>query len=183
MKLHSMILGLIMVAIMLPMSCNNDSSTLDNSPESLYAVIKPEEGTLIDIIPSDYVLTLNDIIAVNPETGEFKMKNTERIDAKSYPIPVQYVIMFYSNGEYLFSARLNSVLSSYMPSGLQFCHSITDKNGLARYDLGAVRIKSLDGTVEGELTDEQERGMKRLYQILERAGKVRSNIDYDFQFN
>ena len=183
MKLHSMILGLIMVAIMLPMSCNNDSSTLDSSPESLYAVIKPEEGTLIDIIPSDYVLTLNDIIAVNPETGEFKMKNTERIDAKSYPIPVQYVIMFYSNGEYLFSARLNSVLSSYMPSGLQFCHFITDKNGLARYDLGAVRIKSLDGMVEGELTDEQERGMKRLYQILERAGKVRSNIDYDFQFN
>ena len=170
MKLHSMIFSLIMVAVLLPMSCDTDSSTLDSSPESLYAVIKPEEGTLIDILPSDYVLTLNDIVAVNPETGEFKMKNTERIDSKSYPIPVQYVIMFYGNGEYLFSARLNSSLSSYLPSGQ------------ARYDLGATRLQYEDGTIEGNLTDEQEKGIKRLYQILQRAGKVRSNIDYDFEF-
>ena len=179
MKLHSMILSLIMVAVLLPMSCDSDSSTQDGSPESFYAVIKPEEGTLIDILPSDYVLTLNDIIAVNPETGEFKMKNTERIDAKSYPIPVQYVIMFYGNGEYLFSAKLNSSLSSYMPSGLTFCHFLTDKNGLARYDLQPLYV---DGTTEGNPTDEQEKGIKRMYQILQKAGKVRSNIDYDFQF-
>ena len=179
MKLHSMILSLIMVAVLLPMSCDNDNSTLDGSPESFYAVIRPEEGTLIDILPSDYVLTLNDIIAVNPETGEFKMKNTERIDSKSYPIPVQYVVMFYGNGEYLFSARLNSSLSSYLPSGLTFCHFLTDKNGLARYDLQSLYV---DGTVEGNLTDEQEKGIKRMYQILQKAGKVRSNIDYDFQF-
>lgn len=179
MKLHSMIFSLIMVAVLLPMSCDSDSSTLDGSPESFYAVIRPEEGTLIDILPSDYVLTLNDIIAVNPETGEFKMKNTERIDSKSYPIPVQYVIMFYGNGEYLFSARLNSSLSSYLPSGLTFCHFLTDKNGLARYDLQSLYV---DGTTEGNSTDEQEKGIKRMYQILQKAGKVRSNIDYDFQF-
>lgn len=179
MKLHSMIFGLIMVAVLLPMSCDSDSSTQDGSPESFYAVIRPEEGTLIDILPSDYVLTLNDIVAVNPETGEFKMKNTERIDAKSYPIPVQYVIMFYGNGEYLFSARLNSSLSSYLPSGLTFCHFLTDKNGLARYDLQSLYV---DGTTEGNSTDEQEKGIKRMYQILQKAGKVRSNIDYDFQF-
>ena len=161
--MHSMILGLIMVAVLLPMSCDSDGSALDGSPESLYAVIKPEEGTLIDILPSDYVLTLNDIIAVNPETGEFKMKNTERIDAKSYPIPVQYVIMFYSNGEYLFSARLNSSLSSYLPSGLTFCHFLTDKNGLARYDLGATRLVNENGTTEGNPTDEQEKGIKRIF--------------------
>ena len=182
MKLQSMIFSLIIVAVLLPMSCDTDSSTLDSSPESLYAVIKPEEETLIDILPSDYVLTLNDIIAVNPETGEFKMKNTERIDSKSYPIPVQYVIMFYSNGEYLFSARLNSSISSYLPSGLTFCHFLTDKNGQARYDLGATRLQYEDGTIEGNLTDEQEKGIKRMYQILQRAGKVRSNIDYDFEF-
>ena len=179
MKLHSMILSLIMVAVLLPMSCDSDSSTQDGSPESFYAVIRPEEGTLIDILPSDYVLTLNDIVAVNPETGEFKMKNTERIDSKSYPIPVQYVIMFYGNGEYLFSARLNSSLSSYLPSGLTFCHFLTDKNGLARYDLQPLYV---DGTTEGNPTDEQEKGIKRMYQILQKAGKVRSNIDYDFQF-
>ena len=125
MKKYSMLLGLVLMAMLLSMACNNDNSVLSDSPESLYAIIKPEEAQLIDIIPSDYVLTLNDIIAVNPETGEFKIKNTERIDSKSYPIPVQYVIAFYSNGNFLFSAKLNSSLSSYMPSGLTFCHFLT----------------------------------------------------------
>ena len=161
---------------------SGDSDVIATSPTALYAIVSPEGAQMYDLIPNDYVMTLDNIIAVNPETGEFKMKNTERIDSKSYPIPVQYVIMFYGNGEYLFSARLNSSLSSYMPSGLTFCHFLTDKNGQARYDLGATRLQYEDGTVEGNLTDEQEKGIKRMYQILQRAGKVRSNIDYDFQF-
>ena len=28
----------------------------------------------------------------------------------------------------------------------------------------------------------EEQGMQRMYQILQKAGKVRSHIDYDFQF-
>lgn len=171
-----------MLMAMLPTACNSDSSDVDDTQEALYAIIKPEEAQLIEIIPSDYVLTMKDIIAVNPETGEFKLKNTERIDSKSYPIPVQYVIMFYSKGEYLFSAKLNSSYSSYMPSGLTFYHFLTDKNGLARYDLGATRLIYENGTVEGNPTDKQEQGIKRMYRILQRAGKTRTNIEYDFQF-
>ena len=154
-------------------SCS-DSDTVD-SPEALYAIVKPEEAQLIDIIPSDYVITLNDIIAVNPKTGEFKMKNTDRIDSKSFPIPVQYEIVFYSNGERLFSARLNSSLSSYMPHGLTFCHFI-------RYDFAMTSIMTEDGKIENNPTEEQERGLQRMYDILQKAGKVSSSIDYDFQF-
>lgn len=161
-------------------SCS-DSDTVD-SPEALYAIVKPEEAQLIDIIPSDYVITLNDIIAVNPKTGEFKMKNTDRIDSKSFPIPVQYEIVFYSNGERLFSARLNSSLSSYMPHGLTFCHFMTDKNGLARYDFAMTSIMTENGEIESHPTEEQERGLQRMYDILQKAGKVSSSIDYDFQF-
>ena len=161
-------------------SCS-DSDTVD-SPEALYAIVKPEEAQLIDTIPSDYVITLNDIIAVNPKTGEFKMKNTDRIDSKSFPIPVQYEIVFYSNGERLFSARLNSLLSSYMPHGLTFCHFMTDKNGLARYDFAMTSIMTENGEIENNPTEEQERGLQRMYNILQKAGKVSSSIDYDFQF-
>ena len=54
------------------------------------------------LTPSDYVLTLDNIIAANPENGEFKLQNTDRIDSKAFPIPTQNIIMFYSNGEQLF---------------------------------------------------------------------------------
>ena len=162
---------------------SSDDNEGDNNSANLYAIIKPEGAQLIDIVPSDYVLTLDNIIAVNPETGEFKVKDTERIDSKAYPIPTQYVILFYSNGSFLFDAKLNSSISSYLPKGLTFCHFLSDKNGLARYDLGATRIVSADREViEGNPTEQQEQGMQRMYQILQKAGKIRSNIDYDFQF-
>lgn len=162
---------------------SSDDNEGGNNSANLYAIIKPEEAQLIDIVPSDYVLTLDNIIAVNPETGEFKVKDTERIDSKAFPIPTQYVILFYSNGSFLFDAKLNSSISSYLPKGLTFCHFLSDKNGLARYDLGATRIVSADREViEGNPTEQQEQGMQRMYQILQKAGKIRSNIDYDFQF-
>ena len=163
-------------------SSSNDNEG-DNNSATLYAIIKPEGAQLTEIVTSDYVLTLDNIIAVNPETGEFKVKDTERIDSKAYPIPTQYVILFYSNGSFLFDAKLNSSISSYLPKGLTFCHFLSDKNGLARYDLGATRIVSADREViEGNPTEQQEQGMQRMYQILQKAGKIRSNIDYDFQF-
>ena len=162
---------------------SSDDNEGGNNSANLYAIIKPEGAQLIDIVPSDYVLTLDNIIAVNPETGEFKVKDTERIDSKAFPIPTQYVILFYSNGSFLFDAKLNSSLSSYLLKGLTFCHYLSDKNGLARYDLGGTRIVSADGEViEGNPTDQQEQGMQRMYQILQKAGKIRSHIDYDFQF-
>jgi len=166
-------------------SCSGSDD--DEKPEvyeasMLYAIVKPEGAQLIDIIPQDYVLTLDNIIAVNPETGEFKLRNTERIDSVAFPIPTQYVIQFYSEGSFLFEARLNNSISSYLPSGLTFCHFLTDKKGLARYDLYANRLISQDGTTEGNPTNQQEFGVLRLYQILSMAGKISKNIDYDFQY-
>ena len=103
-------------------ACSNDDDLPDiDSPTALYAVIKPEGAQLIDIIPSDYVMTLDNIVAVNPETGEFKMKDTERIDSKAYPTPTQYVIMFFSEDKFLFEATLNSSLSSMLSTGVTFC--------------------------------------------------------------
>lgn len=169
-------------------SCTSDDSAIEvdenglYKESTLYAIIKPEGAQLIDIIPQDYVLTLNNIIAVNPETGVFKLKNTERIDAVAFPIPTQYVIQFYSEGSFLFEAKLNSTLSSYLPSGLTFCHFLSDKNGLARYDLNATRIISQDGKVDGNPTAQQEQGVLRMYQILGKAGKTSKHIDYDFQY-
>jgi hypothetical protein len=181
-RLKIIIMTLLAACIFTACSSSDDNEGGNNSA-NLYAIIKPEGAQLIDIVPSDYVLTLDNIIAVNPETGEFKVKDTERIDSKAFPIPTQYVILFYSNGSFLFDAKLNSSISSYLPKGLTFCHFLSDKNGLARYDLGATRIVSADREViEGNPTEQQEQGMQRMYQILQKAGKIRSNIDYDFQF-
>ena len=183
MKRLKIIIIAMLAACMLTACSSSDDNEGDSNSANLYAIIKPEGAQLIDITPSDYVLTLDNIIAVNPETGEFKVKDTERIDSKAYPIPTQYVILFYSNGSFLFDAKLNSSFSSYIPKGLTFCHFLSDKNGLARYDLGTTHIVSADGEViEGNPTDQQEQGIQRMYQILQKAGKIRSNIDYDFQF-
>jgi hypothetical protein len=59
---------------------------------------------------------------------------------------------------------------------------MSDKNGLARYDLGATKIINQDGTVEGMPNQQQQQGMRQMYQILKKAGKTSNNIDYDFQF-
>lgn len=182
-----MTLVIILIAAFLGTTMISCTSNDDDQPEvynasTLYAIVKPEGAQLIDIIPQDYVLTLDNIIAVNPEKGEFKLMHTERIDSVAFPIPTQYVIQFYSEGSFLFEARLNSSISSYLPSGLTFCHFLTDKKGLARYDLYANRLISQDATIEGNPTDQQELGILRMYQILSMAGKTSKNIDYDFQY-
>ena len=59
---------------------------------------------------------------------------------------------------------------------------MADKNGLARYDFAMTSIMTEDGEIENNPTEEQERGLQRMYDILQKAGKVSSSIDYDFQF-
>ena len=110
------------------------------------------------------------------------MKDTEKIESKAYPIPTQYIIQFYSGEFFLFDAKLNSALSSMLPKGLTFCHMFTDKNGQSLYNLEAVRFSYQDGSVEGNTTEQQEWGMKRMYEILQKAGKITTKIEYDFQF-
>lgn len=163
-------------------SCSSDDEDEITFHEStLYAIVMPEGATPIDIMPEDYMLTLNNIIAVNPETGEFKVRDTERIDSVAFPIPTPYVIQFYSEGSLLFEAKLSSVLSSALSSGLTFCYFWSDKNGMARYDLNTNVFIYHDGKEEGNLTKKQQLGIQRMYQILERAGKTSKNIEYDFQ--
>ena len=94
MKRLKIIIMAMLAACMLTACSSSDDNEGDSNSANLYAIIKPEGAQLIDITPSDYVLTLDNIIAVNPETGEFKVKDTERIDSKAYPIPTQYVILF-----------------------------------------------------------------------------------------
>ena len=81
--------AMLMLAIGMSSCSSSDDNEGDNNSANLYAIIKPEGAQLMDIVPSDYVLTLDNIIAVNPETGEFKVKDTERIDSKAFPIPTQ----------------------------------------------------------------------------------------------
>ena len=177
------IIMMTMLAACLLMACGSSEDFADDySSSDLYAIVIPEGAQPTDITPGDHILTLDNIIAVDPETGEFKVRNTERIDSKAFPIPTQHLILFYSKGSLLFEAKLNSVISSYLPTGLTFCHFLTDKKGLARYDLGVTHIVNQDGKVEGMPDEQQQQGMQRMYQILEKAGKTSNNIDYDFQY-
>ena len=165
-----------MLAASLFAACSDDDTPADKTP-LLYAVVKPEEAQLMDIMPEDYVLTLDNIVAVNPETGVFLMRNVKRMDEVAYPIPTQYVVAFYSNGSFLFDAKLNSALSSYLPTGLTFCHFMTDESGMGKYVLGATYVTSQDGKTEGHPTEQQAAGMQRMYQILQMAGKTTDNFD------
>ena len=85
-QLYYLLATAIFACLSLSCSDNNDDIEAESS-SNLYAVIKPEGAQLIDIIPEDYVLTLDNIVAVNPETGEFKIKDSKRIDEKAFPIP------------------------------------------------------------------------------------------------
>ena len=63
-----------LAACMFTACSNSDDNEGDNNSANLYAIIKPEGAQLIDIVPSDYVLTLDNIIAVNPETNGLTRK-------------------------------------------------------------------------------------------------------------
>ena len=77
-------------------ACGSSNDIEGNfTSNDLYAIIKPEGAQLTDVVPSDYVLTLDNIIAVNPETGEFKVKNTERIfESLSHTDTVHHPVLF-----------------------------------------------------------------------------------------
>ena len=81
-KIFILCLGaMLMLAFGMSSCSGSDDNEGDSNSVNLYAIIKPEGAQLTEIVPSDYVLTLDNIIAVNPETGEFKVKDTERIDS------------------------------------------------------------------------------------------------------
>ena len=150
------------------------------SRTALYAILKPDEGQNADAAAADYVLTLDNIIAVNPKTLFFKMQDVQRIDEKAFPTPTQHSLLFYSKGEFLFEAKLNSMLSSMMTSGLTFYYYWGDKKGgISHYKLEAIRFIELDGTIDGELTDKQKQGISRMFEILKKAGKTTDKEIFD----
>jgi hypothetical protein len=161
---------------------NEDSIPPVVETNALYAIVRPENEQVMDILPSDYVLTLDNIVAANPETGEFKLKDTERMDSKTNPAPTQYYVQFYSEGTFLFEAKLNSVYSSVVPQGLTFYQSPGVYDGLTCYVFRVNPILATRGEVVEVPTEQQKQGMRRMYQILQEAGKLSGSIDY-FKFN
>ena len=170
-------------------SCS--SSDVDDSPVpticpvdgSFFAVIDdPEGGQRIDLIPQDYVLTFDDIVYYVPETGELVIKGGDEIEAKSYPIPKQWKITFYLNNQVLFSAWLNSMISSLIGgTGLMLYYNYKDDMGYTRLQLRQITIGDENGNIiAGELTEEEKAGLAMFEQLLEDHGKCLQidNNDY-----
>lgn len=143
--------------------------------DALYAIVRNPDEQLYDIIPSDWVLTLDDILAYNPETGLMKVRGGERIAEKSYPYPIQYRIEFYSHGKWLFGAWLNNLVSSLIGgNGLMLYFEISeiDDKDIRYFRLTQTQVIDEDGqTLEGALTEEEASGLSRFEEILRATGK------------
>ena len=163
---------------------HHDCSVNGYSDEELYAIIVEPNKQLIDITPQDYVLTLNDIVAYNPETGEMKVKGGERISEKAFPVPTQWSILFYSKGKLLFTAKLNSVISSTIGGpGLIFEHWWgPDKDGYSRFKLEQIRIVDEKGRVlDGDLSYSEKVGLALFESILKSYGRINKNITWEWK--
>jgi hypothetical protein len=177
-RLKEILIGILGVCLIMSCVGSKKSEGLYTSND-FYAVIRPEGSQLTNITPDDYVMTFDNIVAVNPKSGEFVVRNTERIDTVSYPKKGRNIIMFYSKDSLLFDAKLISSLESTLPSGLTFCHYDSDKNGLSRYML-EIPFVNHDGKTEDKSDQKQQQGIQRMYQILEKAGKTSNNKDVAF---
>lgn len=183
-----MTLVIIMIAALMGTmmtSCTSDDDaveSLSGPDDELYAIIVDPNEQLIDITPQDYVLTLNDIVAYNPENGEMKVKGGERISEKAFPVPKQWSIRFYSKDKLLFSANLNSIISSIIGGpGLTFEHWWgPDKDGYSRFKLDIIRIVDEKGRVlEGDLSNSEKAGLAQFEQILKTYGKINKDITWN----
>ena len=183
-----MTLVIIMIAALMGTmmtSCTSDDDaveSLSGPDDELYAIIVDPNEQLIDITPQDYVLTLNDIVAYNPENGEMKVKGGERISEKAIPVPKQWSIRFYSKGKLLFTAKLNSVISSTIGGpGLIFEHWWgPDKDGYSRFKLEQIRIVDEKGRVlDGDLSYSEKAGLAQFEQILKTYGKINKDITWN----
>jgi hypothetical protein len=118
-------------------------------------------------------LTMDNILAYNPESGYMKLKDVGEINEVAYPLPEQHRIAFYSADKCLFSALLNSSLSSFWGgSGLIFMHMFDNSDNTSYYQLMNMVITDQEGVVHGELTEQEKQGLEQLKQILSREGKV-----------
>lgn len=154
--------------------------------DALYAIVKDPNAQLYDIMPSDWVLTLDDILAYNPETGLMKVRGGERIEEKSYPYPIQYRIEFYCHGELLFGAWLNNLLSSLIGgTGLMLYYEISelDDKDIRYFKLTQTQVIDENGQIlEGALTEEEASGLSRFEGILKATGKWDRNLNWGYSW-
>ena len=68
---------------------------------NFYGVIRPERTQQTNVTPNDYVITLDNIVAVNLKSGEFVVKNTERIDTIAYPKTIFFVVQHFTKEKLL----------------------------------------------------------------------------------
>ena len=168
----------LLMAVMMVGCSSDDDNTNVTSPTALYAVLVPDAEQPIDFMPEDYVLTLDNIESVLPlEDTTFKLRNTEKLDSKTLS---NYYIWFYSEGRLLFSARLHDALSNMVYSGLVFTHLYT-MDGVATYQLAFVSVIHEDGTQEPKLTEQEQRGILQMLDILRKAGKLKDGSYYAYK--
>lgn len=157
-------------------SCSSDDENTDTQVryEQFFAVITEPNVIPSNITAEDYVLTLDDIVAYNPDTGRMKIKDGEKIAEKSYPVPTQYRIHFYMGDDPLFSALLNNLLSSLVGgSGLMLYYDIKGRSDYSYLTLTQNLILDDKGNIlEGELTEQEQRGLNAFENMLRNAGKL-----------
>ena len=161
-------------------SCTSDEPSYPSvlADEELYAVIPPSDEQPGDYTVDDVVFKLSQIEAYDPEKQRLKAKViTTNPDKEAIFYPSQ-TIYFYSRGELLFSAKTYNIFSSTLVAGLQLWW-LFDKSGYSGFQFEQVRIQQQDGTYDGELTDQQRQGFARMEQILQKAGKYQSDINWD----
>lgn len=165
-------------------SCSSDDTPDDITdcfPTNLYGVIINKDADAFQmegVSWREYALTLNDnIVAYDPESGYMKLTGAQDVTNIAYPLPEQRRIAFFSNGTCLFSALLNSELSSfYGGGGLMFMHMLTDSEGNDLYKLEHITVGDGKGNVEGLLTEREQQGLKIFEDILREHGKITSNV-------
>ena len=161
-------------------SCTSDEPSYPSvlADEDLYAVIPSSDEQPGDYTVDDVVLKLSQIEAYDPESRKLKVKFIKtKTEMDSFFYPSQ-TIYFYSRGELLFSAKTYNLSSSMLVAGLQLWWLVY-KSGYSCIQFEQVRVQQQDGTYDGELTDQQRQGFARMEQILQKAGKYTSDINWD----
>lgn len=180
MKKNLMICVFAMLAAMSITSCSSDEPSCPSvlGDEDLYAVIPPSDEQPGDYTVDDVVFKLSQIEAYDSEEHKLKVKLIKpKTEMESFFYP-SHTIYFYSRGELLFSAKTYNIFSSTLVAGLQLWW-LFDKSGYSGFQFEQVRIQQQDGSYDGELTDQQRQGFARMEQILQKAGKSNSDINWD----
>ena len=122
-------------------------------------------------------MRLSNIEAYDPTTGKIKINNAQRINDAAFPLPTQHYLHFFSNDDYLFSAKLSHPISSMLTTGLTMSYFWSDQNNASIYEIVNFQIVHDGKVIEGSCTEQQKSGLKRMQEILQSTGKVKKIDD------